>query len=106
MVVQTIAPALFVISKPQFNSLGCFLSFLTLATGIVLGGLWLGPVGAVVGVAVSNVPLYFVVTYGLWREQLAHIGQDLCATLLFALSVVSIYACRLAIGFDLPFPGL
>ena len=106
ILTQTIDPSLFAIGKPRYVAFSCFFSFLYLAIGIPLGFSLMSTAGAIIAVPLSNLPYYGVMTYGLWRERLACIGQDIKATLLFLLLLAAILGCRYAAGFGLPINGL
>jgi O-antigen/teichoic acid export membrane protein len=102
MLTQTIDSVLFAIGKPRYIAIGCFLSFLCFAIGIPVGFHLLGPVGAVLGVTVSNIPPWAVVAYALWRERLAVIKQDMITTALFVVAIAVLIAGRMALGFGFP----
>lgn len=106
VLTQTIDPSLFAIGKPRYVAYGCFLSFLFLAIGIPLGFSLIGTVGAVIAVPLSNLPLYGAITYGLWREKLACIGQDIKATALFLVLLTIVLFVRIVLGFGLPINSL
>ena len=106
VLTQTIDPSLFAIGKPRYIAYGCFLSFLFLAIGIPLGFSLIGTVGAVIAVPLSNLPLYGAITYGLWRERLACIGQDIKATALFLVLLTIVLFVRIVLGFGLPINSL
>ena len=106
VLTQTIDPSLFAIGKPRYVAYGCFLSFLFLAIGIPLGFSLIGTVGAVIAVPLSNLPLYGAITYGLWRERLACIGQDIKATALFLVLLTIVLFVRIVLGFGLPINSL
>ncbi|MGE5659190.1 MAG: oligosaccharide flippase family protein [Actinomycetota bacterium] len=106
ILTQTIDPALFALGKPQYITWGCFFSFLFLAFGIPLGFSVAGSVGAVIAIPLSNLPPYAVITYGLWREKLACIKQDLAATVIFLALIVMAGFARAAAGFGFPLENL
>jgi O-antigen/teichoic acid export membrane protein len=106
ILTQTIDPSLFAIGKPRYVAYGCFFSFLFLAIGIPLGFSMMSTVGAIIAVPLSNLPFYGVIAYGLWRERLACIGQDIKATVLFLLLLSVAIGCRYAAGFGIPINGL
>lgn len=106
VLTQTIDAALFAIGNPRFVALGCFFSFLALAIGIPGGyALW-GYLGAVSAVSFSNIPPYIAITYGLWREKLACLWQDLWSTLVFIALLGVVLALRHSWGLALPVVGL
>ena len=61
-----------------------------------------GLLGAVWTVALSDVPMYFVILYGLGREGMYPIMQDLKMTLVFLVALGTLVVLRLAVG--IPFP--
>jgi O-antigen/teichoic acid export membrane protein len=107
VLVNTIDQALLALGKPMYWTFGSFLSFLCYAIGIPLGYYSsLHEVGAILAVAVSNVPIWFVVIYGLWREKILALRQDLLMTALFLAILSLVIAIRMSIGFGSPFDGL
>lgn len=106
ILTQTIDPALFAIGKPRYVAYGCFLSFLSLAIGIPLGFYLMGPVGAIIAVPFNNLPFYGVIIYGLWRERLNCIRQDIWATALLLALLTVVMFVRVAAGFGLPINGI
>lgn len=107
VLIQTIDQGLWALGKPNYWTFGSFLSFLCYAIGIPLGyHSSLHEVGAVLAVAVSNVPIWFVVMYGLWREKLLALQQDLVMTMLFLTALSLVIAIRMNLGFGSPFDGL
>ncbi|MBW4693010.1 MAG: oligosaccharide flippase family protein [Lyngbya sp. HA4199-MV5] len=106
VLIQTIDQGLWALGKPNYWTTGSFLSFLCYAIGIPLG--YYSPlheVGAVLAVALSNIPIWFVVMYGLWREKLLAIQQDLIMTALFLAMLGLVIAVRFSTGFGSPFNG-
>ena len=106
ILTQTIDPSLFAIGKPRYIAYGCLLSFLCLAMGIPLGFYFMGTVGAVIAVPFNNIPFYGVVAYGLWRERLDCIGQDIKATALFLALLTIMMMGRVSVGLGLPIAGI
>ncbi|XGV97745.1 MAG: oligosaccharide flippase family protein [Leptolyngbya sp. BL-A-14] len=102
----TLDQGLFAIGNIRYVVLGTFFSAVFLIGGMWLGFQFFGPVGAVIAVPFSNVPPYFIITYGLYREKLACIGQDLKTTGLFLALLALFIGGRLIAGFPLPIPGV
>jgi O-antigen/teichoic acid export membrane protein len=102
LLTQTIDPALFAIGKPIYVAYGCFVSALFIIFGIPLGNQIMGALGAVIAISISNIPPYLIITYGLWREQLSCIRQDIWTTGLFLLLLSLTLAARYAAGYGLP----
>ncbi len=98
MLTQTIDPVLFALGKPRYNAFGSFLSFLFYAIGIPIGFSLYGAVGAVVSVAVSNIPIWILVSYALWREQISAFRQDILATAVFLTTLTIMFGVRSFFG--------
>ena len=106
MLSQTIDQALFAIGKPSYAAMGNFFRFLFNIIGIPLGFLHFGIVGAIIVVAMNDVPFYFVITFGVAREGLSNISQDAKATLIFVASLGILVCGRWLLGFGLPISGM
>ncbi|MGD2180867.1 oligosaccharide flippase family protein [Lusitaniella coriacea] len=102
VLTQSLDSCLFVIGKIRSVVVGTFLSFLVLAIGIPLGTRFWGPIGAVSAVALSNVPPYIAITFGLWRHRLACLKQDLITTVLFVGFLALFVWGRSALGWGYP----
>lgn len=103
---STIDQTLIALGKMQFFTLANFVSAVFLIGGMIVGFDLMGSVGAVAAVPFSNVPLYMVLSYGLHREKLLCIGQDIKATALFVAVVAFLLAIRALIGYPSPLTGL
>jgi len=80
---STISPALMALGKPIYNTIGFSLTLITITTALFVGYHYMGLKGAVIAVAIGDLPFYGVTMYGLWREKLGCLKQDLWATALF-----------------------
>lgn len=109
ILTQTIDQSLFAIGKSRYPAYGSFFKFLYMAIGLPLvfhlmgGERGYGLQGALIVVALNDVPFYFAILYGLWREGLSSIRQDLQATLLFAALIAVVLVGRNFTGLGLPF---
>ncbi len=72
--------------------------------GNPIGFSLLGVTGAVIVVALNDFPFYAAVSYGLWREKLTVITQDIQATALLIGLITLICIGRHLFGFGLTFP--
>lgn len=100
---QTIDPSLLALGKPFYVATGNFLKFLFMIIGLPLG-FYLGQVqGAIIVIALNDIPYYAAVTYGLWREGMSCVWQDLQATGLFLAALALLLFGRHLLGFGLPF---
>jgi O-antigen/teichoic acid export membrane protein len=93
---------LLAVGKSQYPAMGNLLTFVNLCIGIPLGYHLKGNLGALIAVAVSDIPTYVVITYGLWREKLSCFWQDIQLTALFVGVLAAIILCRYALGGGLP----
>ena len=97
---------LLAVGKSQYPAMGNLLTFVNLCIGIPLGYHLKGNLGALIAVAVSDIPTYVVITYGLWREKLSCFWQDIQLTALFVGVLAAIILCRYALGGGLPIDKL
>jgi O-antigen/teichoic acid export membrane protein len=106
ILTQTIDPALLAVGKVSYMALGNQLKFLFVLIGLPVGFSLMGLPGAVLVVALNDLPFYGAVIFGLWREKLTCVKQDIKATALLLALLALVLACRWAAGFDLPVSGL
>jgi O-antigen/teichoic acid export membrane protein len=99
---ETLGRCLSGLGKPQYAAWGAFSRFLFIAIGLPVGFTSYGILGALVVIALNDIPTYVAVTYGLWREKLLCLRQDLQATSLFLGLVMLMLIVRSLIGIDLP----
>jgi hypothetical protein len=60
----------------------------------------------VIVVALNDIPFYGPIAYGLWREGLNSVSQDIKATALFLGLLTVVLILRFSLGFGLPIKGL
>jgi O-antigen/teichoic acid export membrane protein len=106
MLSQTIDQALYAIGKPGYATIGNLFRFLYNVIGIPLGFAHFGIPGAIIIVAMNDVPFYFVIIFALFREGLSSINQDIKATLIFVGLVGLLVYGRWLLGFGLPIAGM
>jgi len=106
MLSQTIDQALYAIGKPVYATIGNLFRFLYNVIGIPLGFSHFGIPGAIIIVAMNDVPFYFVIIFALFREGLSSINQDIKATLIFVGLVGLMVYGRWLLGFGLPIAGM
>lgn len=98
----TNSPALLAIGKPLYSAQSNFVRFFMIAVGLPLAFNFTGILGAIIVIAFSDFPLYLVNIYGLWREKLLCLTQDIWATTLFVGVVTLIVFVRNFVGLGLP----
>lgn len=98
----TIDRSLYAVGKPNYPALGNLLKFIYMLVAVPLLFRQAGFPGAVLAVALNDLPVYLVVGIGLRREQLSCFRQDALATAALAALVALFLAVRLSCGMGLP----
>ena len=95
--------ALLAVGNPNYCAWGNFLKFIYMAIALPLGFEVYGVLGAVIVIALNDLPFYALVVYGLSCQKLSTFKQDILATLfLIALLTLTITArYYLGLGFPL-----
>jgi O-antigen/teichoic acid export membrane protein len=93
---------LLAVGKSQYQAMGNLLTFVNLCITVPLAYHLKGNLGAVIAVALGDLPTYAVTNYGLWREGLTCFWQDIQLTALFVGVLVILIWCRVALGLELP----
>jgi O-antigen/teichoic acid export membrane protein len=106
MLYSTVSPAVFALQKSHYNALANLAYCITLYVGLPVGFHLMGMLGAVIAVAASDLPVYFVTAYGAYREGVNTLRQDALLTGAFFSTLGLALAARAALGFGWPFPGL
>ena len=98
----TISPALLAIGKAVYSAQSNLAGFIMVVVGLPLAFFHFGLVGAIIVIALSDLPLYVVNLYGLGREKLSCLAQDIQMTAFF-IGVLSVFLIiRNYLGFELP----
>ncbi|MGB8687382.1 MAG: oligosaccharide flippase family protein [Microcoleus sp.] len=97
---------LLAIGKSQYGAMGNLATFLSISIGIPVGYHFMGNLGAVLAVAVGDIPTYLVISYGLWQEKLTCFWQDIQLTALFLGVLATLLVCRYYLGGGLPIDQL
>src|SRR6476661_5853967 len=93
---------LLAVGKSQYAAMGNLLTFVNLCISIPLGYHLKGNLGAVIAVALGDIPTYVVTNYGLWKEGLTCFWQDIQLTGLFVGALATLLWCRVALDWGLP----
>jgi len=93
---------LLAVGKSQYAAMGNLLTFVNLCISIPLGYHLKGNLGAVIAVALGDIPTYVVTNYGLWKEGLTCFWQDIQLTGLFVGVLATLLWCRVALDWGLP----
>jgi len=103
MLYSTVSPAILALSKAHYNAAANLVFCISLFVLIPLGFHYYGMLGAVAAVAVGDLPVYFVVLYTAYRENVGTFLQDAWMTVAFLFILASALALRFALGFGEPF---
>lgn len=106
LLFYTISPALLGIGKPLYSAQSNFARFGIIAFGVPLAYQSFGLLGAVIVIALSDLPLYIVNLYGLWQEKLTCFIQDIQSTVFFTGVLTLFLFIRYSLGFGVPIQHL
>jgi O-antigen/teichoic acid export membrane protein len=106
MLYSTLSSAILALSKAHYNAFANLVYCISLFTLIPLGFHYYGTPGAVVAVAVGDLPVYFVVLYAAYREGVGTFLQDALSTAAFVVALAGALVLRFALGFGQPFQGI
>ena len=73
-----------------------------LFVGFELGGI----LGAIVVIALSDVPAYLAIQYGLYQEGISCLFEDMKSSLILLLVLGFVFLMRSFLGMGLPFDSL
>ncbi len=106
LLFYTISPALLAIGKPLYSAQSNLARFVMIGVVLPLAFFRFGILGAIIVISLSDLPLYIVNLYGLWREKLSCIRQDMQVTALF-VGILSLFIfIRNYLGFGLPIDNI
>ena len=91
------------VGKPIYGALGNGLRFLTISIGLFVGYRYGGILGTIIVIAISDVPAYVGVQFGLFREKLSFLSQDLTSTVLFVIVISILLMGRAWLDLGSPF---
>ena len=99
---RTIDSCLCAVGRPSYAAYANFYKVVFTAIGILMGFRLMGIPGAILAVALNDLPYYAQVSYGLWREGLSSFTQDIKATLLLLILLSLALTTSLLLGFGVP----
>lgn len=100
---ETLRQCLVAVGKPSYQAYGQLLKGIYMCIGIPLGFSLMGMLGAIIVVALNDIPVYGVIAYGLWREGLGSLKQDIQVTVLLIILLTLVLMGRVMLGFGLSF---
>ncbi len=99
---ETLRQSLVAIGQPSYQAYGQLFKGIYMCIGLPLGFDLIGITGAVLVVALNDIPVYGVIAYGLWREGLGSFKQDIQATVLLLILIALVLMGRVSLGYGLP----
>lgn len=90
------------IGKPMYGAYGYLFKFLYMIIFLPLATSTMGMVGAIIVIALNDIPFYIIVQYGSWREGLITLKQDFQVTLLLICLIIIALVIRYSLGWGLP----
>ncbi|KOR35908.1 MULTISPECIES: oligosaccharide flippase family protein [Planktothricoides] len=102
----TVNPSLYAIGKPVYVAFGNALKFLYMIVVLPLGYSLMGLVGSIIVLAFNDLPSYVAINFGLCREGLTGIGQDILATLMLISLFAVVLSIRYSLGLGNPIAGI
>ena len=103
LLYSTTNPAILSLQKAHYNALGYLVYCVSLYLTLPIGFHFLGMTGAVLAVAVADLPVYFVTAYSAYREGIGLVAQDAWLSLAFFVGLAAALALRSTLGFGSPF---
>lgn len=106
LLFYTISPALLAIKKPLYSAQSNLARFIVIGIGLPLAFYRFGTIGAIIAIAIGDLPLYVVNLWGLRKEKLSCIAQDIQGTVFF-VGILSLFLfIRYSLGFGLPIQAI
>lgn len=102
ILISTVEGGLLAIGKPMYSSMGNLAKFIYMIIAIPLGFALAGEFGVIVAIAFNDLPTYLIISYGLVRERISLVRQDLLLTLALILFTAVLFGIRFALGMGLP----
>ncbi|MEL6578222.1 MAG: oligosaccharide flippase family protein [Cyanobacteria bacterium J06621_12] len=106
LLCSTIDRFLMAIGKPNYLACGNLCKFIYMIIMIPLGFNQGGVIGTLIVIALNDLPYYIAVHYGLWREKLTFIVQDIQATIVLTLIISIVLVLRYLADFGTPLDAI
>ena len=103
LLYSTTSPAILSLQKAHYNAIAYLVYCISLYIALPLGFHLEGMVGAVIAVAIADLPVYFVNAFSARREGISTFRQDAFLTFLFFVVLALALAAREACGLGFPF---
>jgi O-antigen/teichoic acid export membrane protein len=104
LLYSTLSPAIMALQKSYYNALAYAVYCVSLFVMLPIGFHYYGIVGATIGVAASDLPVYIIYLLSARRERISVWRQDAWVTCAFAAILSAGLGLRHLLGLPLPFP--
>jgi O-antigen/teichoic acid export membrane protein len=104
LLYSTVSPAIMALAKSYYNAFAYAVYCVSIFVLLPLGFHYFGIVGATIGVAASDFPVYIIYLFSARRERIHVWRQDLWVTCAFGGILAAGLAVRHMFGISLPFP--
>ena len=91
------------VGRPQYSTVASSSKLALIVIGLPFATMWYGILGAVIVIAVSDLPRYGPILFGQKRSQLSFLRQDILATAAFFALVIFLEWARYSFGFGTSF---
>jgi O-antigen/teichoic acid export membrane protein len=102
ILMSTIDGCLLAIGKPNYSAFGNLAKLIYMVIAVPLGYKLGGVLWAVIAVSFNGLFSYIVFCYGMLKEKVSLVWQDLLASLVFMLFIALFIGIRLIIGLGIP----
>ena len=106
IIFHTINPVLLAIGKPLYGAAGNSIKFLYMVILLPSFFSFMGVLGVIIVIAFNDLPSYGSVAYGIRRERISVLAQDLFATIFFVGFIILACSVRYFLGYGLPLDGI
>jgi O-antigen/teichoic acid export membrane protein len=106
LLTMTMYYVLLGLGKPAYGAMGFFAKLCYMIGAVLLGYKLGGILGVIIAIALNDLPLYAVVSYGCWKEKITTFQQDLMATIVLIVTITLILSGRYYLGLGFPFDKL
>ena len=102
ILLSTIESSLLAIGKPKYAAAGNLFKFVYMVTVLPLSFRVAGEFGAVLSIALNDIPSYVVINIGLKKERLSLLKQDLFLTIVLLFATMILISIRMFMGVWVP----
>ena len=102
ILISVVDRSLLAVGNPKYIAFGNLVKFVYMVVLTPIVSKLYGELGVIICIAFNDILSYIVVNYGLWKEKLSQLKQDLYSTLVFFLATAVFLIIRLILGLGIP----